>query len=657
MSNPAHAISLAPVRPLDVNPDARVWHRGKPGRVLHGIDLERVRIHLDDMHKDASTIVPIVELEASAPELILLEPAGGPVTKDIQRVSDAEWEAARLRLDCIKPLLEKKITTKMCQDRIKEFRALYPNFKVSKTSLFHWKSLFLETNRRLSSLLPARSDGGRGGLRIHEFAKQHLQHGIDQYLDGVKEHGRRYEIPDIIEMVQHDCEREIRELKKQDKLPDKYTVPSANTIRNRIAALDPNEVDRRRHGQKAAHKLKLEKNPRIVEFPLQVVQIDHTKLDVHLVDKETREVIGRPYITVGIDVFSRVLTAMYVSLDPVGALAVGMCIAQSLLPKDQWLLKRGITASWPVYGTPGIFHYDNAKEFRSDVLKRACLSNETDLEFRPIGECHYGGTIESMMGHFGRKMKGLPGASFSNIAERDDYKSEEHASMDLDQLEYWLARFICIYHRKPHSSLGMTPLEKFKEGVLGSASKPGTGYPLIPKDPERVRIDFLPWKERSIQPYGIRFENIEYSHDVLKTLVGTHGHFVRFDPRDISVLYFLDEKVGKYYAIPYRNTGHPPASIWEVNAAKKRAKERGLSTKAANEEVIFQMIAEQREIVDTAQRLTKTARRDKERRKRNVLAVKLPPDSNGPIDPTVTPAPMLPFTPEPNKVYEAFEDD
>jgi len=42
-----------------------------------------------------------------------------------------------------------------------------------------------------------------------------------------------------------------------------------------------------------------------VKLPLDIIQIDHTKVDVILVDEETREEIGRPFITVAIDIYSR----------------------------------------------------------------------------------------------------------------------------------------------------------------------------------------------------------------------------------------------------------------------------------------------------------------------------------------------------------------
>ena len=39
------------------------------------------------------------------------------------------------------------------------------------------------------------------------------------------------------------------------------------------------------------------------------------------------------------DVFSRMVVGFYVSFDPPGAMAVGLCLAHAILPKERWLAK------------------------------------------------------------------------------------------------------------------------------------------------------------------------------------------------------------------------------------------------------------------------------------------------------------------------------
>ena len=48
--------------------------------------------------------------------------------------------------------------------------------------------------------------------------------------------------------------------------------------------------------------------------PLEIMQIDHTMVDIIVVDEQTREPLGRPWITTAFDVFTRMVTGFYLLL-------------------------------------------------------------------------------------------------------------------------------------------------------------------------------------------------------------------------------------------------------------------------------------------------------------------------------------------------------
>ncbi|HAI7843289.1 TPA: transposase family protein, partial [Citrobacter koseri] len=84
----------------------------------------------------------------------------------------------------------------------------------------------------------------------------------------------------------------------------------------RIASLDPRKVIRRREGQDAARDLQgVGGEPPAVTAPLEQVQIDHTVIDLIVVDDRDRQPIGRPYLTLAIDVFTRCVLGMVVTLE------------------------------------------------------------------------------------------------------------------------------------------------------------------------------------------------------------------------------------------------------------------------------------------------------------------------------------------------------
>src|SRR6516162_8329168 len=126
------------------------------------------------------------------------------------------------------------------------------------------------------------------------------------------------------------------------------------------------------------------------ERALGVIQIDHTKVDVILVDDLTRQPVGRPWITLAIDVFSRMIAGFYVSFDPPGAMSTGLCLAHAILLKSILLAKYGITTPWPICGRIQRLHLDNAKEFHGTMLDRACLNYGIELQWRQVKKPWYG---------------------------------------------------------------------------------------------------------------------------------------------------------------------------------------------------------------------------------------------------------------------------
>jgi putative transposase len=84
--------------------------------------------------------------------------------------------------------------------------------------------------------------------------------------------------------------------------------------------------------------------------PLQLIQIDHTVLDVHAVDHETLEPIVRPTLTVAIDVYTRCVMGFALQLLPPGTLPAALCVQHMCYPKEPWLQRIGLNVEWPMLG-------------------------------------------------------------------------------------------------------------------------------------------------------------------------------------------------------------------------------------------------------------------------------------------------------------------
>jgi putative transposase len=392
--------------------------------------------------------------------------------------------------------------------------------------------------------------------------------------------------------------------------------PSRTAIELRVRRRSAAESTARREGRKAARdRFGRATGSLDAPWPLSLVQIDHTLVDVIVVDSLTRAPIQRPWLTLAIDVCSRCVAGFYLSLEAPSAISVALCLTQAALPKNGWLSTRQLQGEWPVCGIPERLHLDNAKEFHSEALRRGCEQYGIAVDYRPVRTPHYGAHIERLIGTMMGKVHLLPGTTFSSVADKGDYDPQTSAAMTLEEVERWLATAIVgVYHQEIHRGLGTTPLRAWQRGILGDEHCPGRGEPVAVSDPRRFLIDFLPVQRRRVRREGVFLHSIGYWSDVLTTWIGERERMiVRYDPRDLSRVHLLGPD-GRYYDLNYRDLRRPPISLWEQRMALKRVREE--AHLAINEDTIFQAIETMRRIEHTAATDTKTLRRQRERRRR-----------------------------------------
>lgn len=227
----------------------------------------------------------------------------------------------------------------------------------------------------------------------------------------------------------------------------------------------------------------------VVRRPLDVVQIDHTPMDIVVVDDLYRQPLGKPYLTLATDVATRCILGFVVSFVPPSAATVSLCMTLVVAPKDAWLEQLGISGSWPMAGLPKTLHLDGAAEFKSKALRRGCAQYGIEIVHRE--RPHHGGHVERLLGTKMSKLKKLPGATGGSPKARRGHDPDKHAALTLAELETWFAQQIVgRYHQDPHRGLkGGTPSGAW---ALHAA-------PALPPGPlKRFRIAFLPAVSRTL---------------------------------------------------------------------------------------------------------------------------------------------------------------
>jgi putative transposase len=292
-------------------------------------------------------------------------------------------------------------------------------------------------------------------------------------------------------------------------------------------------------------------------------------------------------------------------------------------------------------GKPCEIYVDNATEFKSEALARGCDQHGIKQSYRPLGQPHFGGIIERLIGTMMEMVHELPGTTFSNPADRGDYDSQARAALTLAELNKWLALAVAVYHGQVHGTLKQTPAGRWEQGVAEA------GRPATVVSETTFLVDFLPVERRVLGRQGFTLDHVQYFCDGLKPWIARRSELEKFvlrrDPCDISRIWALDPDGTSYLEVPYRTMSRPPISLWEQRAAIARLREAGRDQ--VDENALFQMVQQMRQIADDAAARTRKARRAVERRSTVPARAAAAPAMPRPTDPPADSGPVAAAAP------------
>lgn len=398
---------------------------------------------------------------------------------DLEDIGAEEWVIAQKRYAVIAPLLGIDGQARsVVEQRAKDAG-------VDAVTVYRWLRRYKEQGE-VTALIPLKRGWGKGRSRISEGVEKVIAETInDFYLTEQR--------PDVASTV-YEVKRRCKALK--------LSPPTVSTVRTRIKNI-PERTRLRKRGDRELAGNKYDPRPGGLntEYPLQIVQIDHTPADMIVVDDVHRRPIGRPWLTLAICVYSRMVTGYYLSMDAPSAVSVAMCVVHSILPKEKWLALHGVEAEWPVWGKMGTLHSDNGADFKTNSLVQSCVNHNIRRDFRPKKNPQWGGHIERWMGTFAGINKKDRGATFSNPAERREYDSEKQSIYTFAEYEQRLVRNIIKYNNQFHEEIDMSPLRKWNLAFFGDKEHDPI-VPLPPRvvDPWGFQLDFLPSTLRTIHP-------------------------------------------------------------------------------------------------------------------------------------------------------------
>lgn len=254
---------------------------------------------------------------------------------------------------------------------------------------------------------------------------------------------------------------------------------------------------------------------------LERVEIDHTPLDLFLIDEKSLLPLGRPTLTVAIDHFSRMPIGYHLSFGNPSVAAVMGALRHSILPK---LLASGplpnlkIEHAWPCHGVPKVIVVDNGLEFYSGDLDSVALDLGLAIQFCPKHQPRFKGTVERYLktiNYFFAHQ--LPGTSLARWHLRGDYDPTKHAVLTLAEFNQIFEKWILDdYAQVVHRGMHETPWARWHASLKHRVLELPSSVNVLEE-----RIGHI--KERSLRRDGITLFGNRYNGDALASILNSHG--------------------------------------------------------------------------------------------------------------------------------------
>ena len=313
-----------------------------------------------------------------------------------------------------------------------------------------------------------------------------------------------------------------------------FDYPSLNTFSKYVNQRPQYEQMKKREGKRNAytrknHYLHLDQSTPIHgDRPWEIGHIDHTQLDIELKCSRTGQNLGRPWLTLLIDAYSRRILAISLSFSPPSAEAC-MRILRVCVQRH--------------HRAPQIIIVDNGKEFDGVYFEQLLARYSITKKSRPPATPRFGSVCERVFGTANTQfIHNLVGNTKLTKKVRTITKAVNPkllAAWTLEDLTESLSEYCFeVYDTQDHSTLGQSPREAYNQGLALSGTRQ---HMFIAFDAVFNILTLPTTKSGSAKVHprkGVHLNYLDYWCDAFKD-PSIEGQLVpiRYDPWDASVAY------------------------------------------------------------------------------------------------------------------------
>lgn len=368
--------------------------------------------------------------------------------------------------------------------------------------------------------------------------------------------------------------------------------PSYPTFCEEVHKLETFESYKQKHGaKKAAARFKACGVGLSATRFLRLGCMDHTVLDgVAVIDANWMLPVGRPWLTVLIDVRTRCVVGFVLSFEPPSIYSVMECIKRANRPKPQ---NTALSREYPVlvyiFGRFDEIVVDNGKEFSGTSLEDAMADVGTTIRLAPVASPTYKAIVERFFRTLNQMLNTkLPGAVFKTDLLREmGYDPSKDAVLTIEQLEGLIHEALAAYHVSLHRGIGAPPAQLWQQDMKAY------GIDVIGDDRALDKMMGAVMYPCRVTRSGVSLFGLQFHHEVkvgglLEDLAGlepkrgqakgsaTVTVKVKYNPANLAEIHVWNRRRKTYVTLPCLDGRYAAGmSLWHHRKVQEWAKLKG----------------------------------------------------------------------------------
>lgn len=326
---------------------------------------------------------------------------------------------------------------------------------------------------------------------------------------------------------------------------------SERSFYNRIKKLPQEKLMIARKGREASqHYYRMIKGHLPSDHPLDAVEIDHTPLNVFVLDDLSILPLGRAWLTAIKDRHTGVLLGFYISFQKTGLESIFGCIKHSLESHHMaYELWPDIKNPWPSFGRGVRYVSDRGPDFISLRYRAAITGLGSMYEYCKVRTPWLKGSIERFFLTIEQTFfEAMPGRTYSCLKDRGDYKPEKDVVVRFTTFVYLMHKWAADYHNIfVNNRKQARPLDLWLDGI-------GVAPPPCPRNEDLLNIILGEHHVGKLSQEGIRFSWLNYADDNLKELMGHVGKGATVNyvvsREDLGYVHVKDPRTDRFFKVP-----------------------------------------------------------------------------------------------------------